>query len=645
MTMLDRMRRHKGYLKWFLALVAVALSLYLIPGFLDRPTGAVGASSKEVIAEVDGHDLTAGEFQSRYQQQVQAYRAQFGGNINESLLRQLGVDQTVLRQMVDEQVAVLEAERQGVRVTDDELAEQIVALPAFQENGQFIGDDQYRAILRAQNPPLTVSEFEESMRRSLLLDKLRGALTDWMSVSDEEVEREYKLRNEKVKVQVVALTADKFRDKVTVSDADVASYYDAHKAEYRVGEQRRIKFLLLDREQARTRVQVTPGEIQREYNDNIQQYETPEQIRASHILFKTEGKNEAEVRARAEEVLKQVKSGGDFAALARKYSEDEGSKDKGGDLDYFSKGRMVPEFETAAFALQPGQTSELVRSQFGFHIIKVIDKKPETTRPLDQVRSEIQERLLAQKVNDQLQERAEQLAQRIDSPDDLDRVAGEAGATVQQSDFFTRDGMVTNLGVAPQVTDSAFRLADNQVSGALSTPRGPVFITVTGKKEPYVPKLDEVKDRVREDVTRARATELSRQRAREIAEALKTAKDFAAAAKAQGLEAKETALVSRGAALPDIGVSPELDKIAFALPVGGVSAPIPTNDATAIVRVAERDEVTPDEFRKAREAFRADLLNERRERFFNAYMTKLRENATINVKTDVLRRVMAARGL
>jgi peptidyl-prolyl cis-trans isomerase D len=645
MTMLDRMRRHKGYLKWFLALVAVALSLYLIPGFMDQPSSTVGATPREVIAEVDGHNLTAGEFETRYLTQVQSYRAQFGGSLNDSLLRQLGLDQQIMRQMIEEQVAVLEAARQGVTVTNEELAQQIMALPVFQENGQFIGNERYLQLLRSQNPPLSVGEFEESVRRSLVIDKLRAALTDWMAVSNDEVDREFTQRNEQVKLEMVAFTGDAFRDRITVTDADVAAHYEAHKAEYRVGEQRKIRYLLLDREQARARVFVTPAEIQREYNDSISLYRTPEQVRASHILLMTEGKSEPEVQKRAEEVLAQVKGGADFAALARKVSEDEGTKENGGDLGFFERGRMVPEFEAAAFGLQPGETSELIKSQFGFHIIRVTERTEEVTRSLDEVRAEIQERLTAQKIDDLLTDRAAEMADRIDSPDDLDTEAQTAGAAVLQSEFFTREGTVPELGASPEVTETAFRLADGEVSAPMSTPRGPVFITVAEKRDPYVPMLDEVKDRVREDLIRTRAIDLSRQRANEVAGALAAARSFSAAAKAQGLEAKETALIARGSPLPDIGVSPEVDAVAFGLPAGAVSEPIATSDATVIVRVVERDEVTPEELRKGREAFRAELLNERRERFFNAYMTKVRENTPIEIKTDVLRRVLAARGL
>ena len=200
-----------------------------------------------------------------------------------------------------------------------------------------------------------------------------------------------------------------------MSDADVSSYFDAHKAEYRVGEQRKVRMLLLDRDQAFARTtRARRPRCSTYYNGNITQYQTPEQVRASHILLKTAGKDEAAVRKQAEDILQQVKAGADFAELAKKYSEDEGSKPNGGDLDYFSRGRMVPEFEAAAFALEVGQVSDIVKSQFGFHIIKVVDKKPAVTRSLDEVRPQIEEQLKRQRADQQIATRATELAAGID---------------------------------------------------------------------------------------------------------------------------------------------------------------------------------------------------------------------------------------
>ena len=182
MTMLDRMRRHKGWLKWSLAAVVLTFIVFYIPDFLGQNAATtLGAAPREVIAEVNGHELTAGDFQSRYQSQLQAYQQQFGGNINQQLLRQLGIDQQILTQMVDEEVAVIEADRHNLKVSDDELAEQIFAIPGLQEGGKFIGEQRYEALLRVQNPPMTKTQFEDGLRRSMVIDKLRGALTDWIA--------------------------------------------------------------------------------------------------------------------------------------------------------------------------------------------------------------------------------------------------------------------------------------------------------------------------------------------------------------------------------------------------------------------------------------------------------------------------------
>ncbi|HZI80115.1 MAG TPA: peptidyl-prolyl cis-trans isomerase [Vicinamibacterales bacterium] len=642
MTMLDRMRRRRNILKWLLAAVVVGLSLYLVPVDWTQTETAVGALPRETVATVDGHDLLAGEFQQLYVAQMQAYQQQFGGSMNAQLLRQLGIDQQVLSQMVDEQVAVLEAERQGLSVSDDELAQRILAIPGLQENGQFIGEARYEQLLRLQRPPMTKAQFEERFRRGIMVDRLRSAITDWMAVSDKELEDEYRKRNEKVKLQVVAFTADRFRDKVSLSDADVAAYFDAHKAEYRVGEQRSVKYLLIDRDQARSKVVVPPTDIQRYYNDNIAQYQTPEEVRASHILLKTDGKDEAAVRKRAEALLAQVKGGADFAALAKKESEDEGSKATGGDVGFFGRGRMVPEFETAAFAMQPGQTSDLVRSQFGFHIIRMVEKKAGATRPLDEVRPQIQEQLSQQIADQQISDRARQLESRIKDPGDLTEAAGEQGLMVQESGFFQRGDPVPGLGAAPQVAASAFTLADNAVSPPLSAQRGVAFITVAGKKDPYVPMLEEVKERVRQDAIRAKAAELSKQRATEVAAGLSASANFTAAAKAQGLEAKDTDLITRGAAIPDVGTNAEVDKAAFSLPVGGVSGPISTPDGTVIIKVVQRDVITPEQVKAGGEAFRAELLNERRTQFFNAYMSKAKERMKVEINPEVVSRVTSA---
>src|SRR6266550_6639315 len=230
MTMLDRMRRHKNWLKWSLGLVCLAFVIFYIPDFL-RGTGADAASS-DTIAKVQGHEITAGEFRRTYQAQLQAYRAAYGANMSEQLLKQLGIEQQILQQMVDERAALAEAERVGIEASDEEVRQRILSMPAFQENGQFIGEQRYLQLLRMQRPPMTPSEFEDNIRRSLTVEKLRSSLTNWLSVAEKELEQEYRRRNDKVKLALVSFTADSFRKDAAASDAEVSAYFDAHKADF-----------------------------------------------------------------------------------------------------------------------------------------------------------------------------------------------------------------------------------------------------------------------------------------------------------------------------------------------------------------------------------------------------------------------------
>ncbi len=639
MTMLDRMRRHKAWLQWSLVLVVLAFIIFYIPDFL-RGSGT-DASSGDTIASVEGHAITSGEFRKTYQAQLQAYRSAYGGNMSDQLLKQLGIEQQILQQMVDEQASLAEADRLGISVSDEEVRQRIFAIPAFQENGHFIGDARYQQLLRAQRPPLSPSDFEEGIRKTLMIEKLRAALTGWLSIPDKELEQEYRRRNDKVKLAVVSFAADKFRGQVNVPDADVAAYFDGHKNDFKIPEKRKIRYLLIDVDAMRAKVVVPPADVERAYNDNIEQYSTPEQVRASHILLKTEGKDDAAVKKQAEEILKQARAGADFGELAKKYSEDDASAKNGGDLDYFTRGKMVPEFDAVAFTLMPGQISDVIKSQFGYHIIKVTDRKPGTTRTLAEMRQQLTDQLSYERAQQQAGDLAAQLEKQISKPSDLDKVAKAQGLTVQESGFFARDEPIMGIGPSPEAAARAFDMKIGDVSPAVRASRGFVFFTVTAKQDPYVPKFDEVKDRVRDEVVKIKARALAKEKAAEIAPKLKTASDFDKAAKAAGVEPKTTELIARDAPIGDLGVAPAVDDVAFKMTPGAVSDPIATDNGAAIIKLVEKQETTPNDYSLAKDKFREELLADRRNRFFGAYMVKAKQRMKIEVNRESLQKAVS----
>jgi peptidyl-prolyl cis-trans isomerase D len=642
MTMLDRMRRHKGWLKWSLGLVVVAFIILYIPDFLRRrdPTSS-GALPSDQVARVNGRSISVLDFRTAYQRQVAAYRQAYGSNISEQLLKQLGFEQQVLQQLINEQAILAEANRLGMTVTDDEVGQRILSMPDFQVNGQFVGEAQYKAMLSRAQTPMTTGEFEARLRKQLLIEKLQAVVTGWVAVTDAEVDAEYVRRNEKVKVQLVHVPSTAYLSQVSATDADVAAYYEAHKQDYQVGERRKVRYVLVDTDALRKGIIVPSREVERYYNGNIELFSTPEQVRASHILFKTEGKKEAEVRAAAEKVLQEAKAGKDFAELAKKYSQDDSNAKLGGDLDYFARGRMVPAFENAVFgAEQPGLLPELVQTPYGFHIVKIVDKKAGTTRTFEEVKAQIQDQLAGERAQRQADAKAEELAKEISKPADLDNVAKSRGLKVEETGYFTADEPILALGASQQVSGAIFALAEGAVSAPLAVGRGYAIATVSGRQDPSVPKLDEVKDKVRSDVLREKAGKVAADKALAVAASLKSAADFAAAAKKAGFEAKTSELVARGTALPDVGTNTALEKVVFGLPVGATSDAVTTPDGTTIVKVIERKDVTPAEVAASRESTRQNLVDDRRTEFFTAYMVKARQRMKIDLNRQVIDQII-----
>ena len=633
MTMLDRMRRHKGWLKWSLALVIFAFAFLYVPGFMDQ-TGGV-ALPADVIARVGDKEISLLDFQQIYSRQLQAYRLESGGEISEEMLRSLGVDRRILQQMIDGRAALAEAERLGLEVSDAEVRQRILALPAFRIDGRFIGEASYRQLLQQQRPPISPAQFEEEIRNEMLVDRLQAAVTGWVRVSDAEVAAEHRRRNERVRVEVVAFRAADFRDGVEAADDDVALLFAEESANYEIPEKRRLRFLLVDQTAIFDGLTLTDDEVRQYYDANLSQYRTPGQVRASHVLLRVDGDDE-EVAARAAEIAAEARSGADFADLAREHSQDETNAGAGGDLGLVERGRMVPEFENAAFALAEGEISDPVRSPFGYHVIHVTEKQEEVTQPFAEVRGAIENVLKRERSSARATALARAIAAEAATPEELERAASARGYELQESGFAARGEPILGLGLAQEVSAQAFAIDPGVVAGPIPTPSGPAFVTVTDVQDPYLPALDEVREQVREDVIRKKSLALAQERAAEAAETLEAAGDFAAAAEEAGWPVGSSDLVTRGSALPEVGVSPAVEAAAFAMTPGAVSDVVRTGNAAAVVHLVEREEASAADLAANRDTLRDELLLQRRSRFFTAYLDNVKARLDVTIDLAVL---------
>ena len=628
--MLDGMRRHKGWLKWSLALVCLAFVFLYVPGFVDQT--ALEGFPNDVVAQVGEYDITVAQFRQMYLLQLENYRQQSSGEVSEEVLRSLGIDRQILQGMIARYAAVAEAERLGLSVSDAEVRHRIVNLPGFQVNGQFVGEARYRQTLQFQRPPMTPAQFEEEVRRDIMFERLEAAVTGWIAVSDDEIAAEHRRRNEKVRVQVVAFRGDDYREDTEATEDEVEALYEENPLSYELPEKRQLRFLLVDESAIFESISPSNDEVQQYYDANISQYTTPGQVRASHILLRVGDQDEAEVEARAAELAAEARGGADFAELAREHSEDEANAEDGGDLGMFGRGRMVAEVEAAAFDMEVDDVSDPVRSAIGFHVLRVTEKQEETAQPLEEVREAIENTLKNERATSRADDLARAIAAEVETPEDLERAAGARGFELQESGFVGRGEPILGLGFAPQVSAEAFQMEQGDVAGPIQTPTGPAFVTVTALQDPVIPPLEEVREDVARDVRSRKALERAREQADAAAASLRDGEDFEAAAEEAGLTVATSELITRGAAFPEVGISTALEQAAFGLPIGGVSGVLEAGGETlAIVRLVEREDVTPEQIAEASDAVRGELLQTRRNEFYSAYMSRVQEQLGVDI--------------
>jgi peptidyl-prolyl cis-trans isomerase D len=635
------MRRHRRWLYVFLWLVIAAFIILYIPAFQGAQAGSPG----EVLAVVGDLPITVGEYQKSYLRQRQVYERMYQGRLDPQMLRRLGLEEQVFSSLVADRLVVLEAERLGVAVDDEAVAREIATAPEYQRDGKFVGTAEIRRLLELRG--MSVEEFEGAVRADLQRRKLEALVAGGVLVSDAEAEREYRRRSEQLKAEYVLVDAARFASGLEASEEEIKARFDARKDDYRIPERRVLDYVLIDGEKLRAQVAVTEADLQAEYAQRREEFKQEEQACASHILVKVkageagEGHSEADAQRIAQGVLEELRKGADFAAVARRASEDKGSAASGGDLGCFPRGAMLPEFEDAAYALEPGQLSPLVRTQYGFHVIKLASRRAEDVLPLGAVKERLREGLIATRTRELAGQHAEAVAARLAKGASLqDAATAVAGLQVVRSAPIARAEPVAPLA-SPRLVARAFEMKQGETEPeAFGLSQGLAFIGLVEIQAPRLPGLDEVRERVKADVVDQKARERARAAAAELrARAQQVGLDKAA--QAMGLVRKETPNpIARGQALGDLGASAALDEAVFALPEKTLSDPIAVQAGAAVVRVLEHAAFDSAAFARQKDAIVQALRQERRQRLFDAFLEEARKRVAIERRAEAFRRVV-----
>lgn len=632
----------KYILAGFLLILAASMVTYLIPGF----SGDTSASETGVVATVGSQEIRRDEIARRVQAQAR------GGQIPEFYMPMLR--QQAIKQLIQEAEIAYESERMGLKVSDQEFRDELqfgVYKQAFFPGGKWIGAESYKQLLTQGGG--TVEGFERDMRLNMLQQKLLSVIGANTTIPDSEVEQAYKDQNTKVKFQYATLKLADVANTIKPTDTELKAFYGVNLARYTgsIPEKRQLKYFIVTEKSVADKLTVDPPEVQRAYSANQNAYRVPERVKVRHILIETpkpgaDGKVDPKgvdaARAKAQDVLKQLKAGGDFAQLANKYSNDPGNEDpathakKGGELGWIGKGQTVAEFEKAAFSQSKGQISDPVLTSFGFHIIQTEDKEDAHLKPLAEVKAGIEDSLKAEKLKAQMNKvstEAEQLAQK----QGLEKAAAKYGAEVVQSNLVGRTDALPGIGPQPALMEAVFATADKAGAQSARTPQSTVVFQVTRIEQARTPAFEEIKDKVAMEFKNQRAGDLLRRKTQEMANRAHAEHDLSKAAKEAGAAVKTSDLVGRTQQVPDIGSMSGPANAAFTMKKGEISGPLNFGASEGVLQIVERQEpsTADPEFAKQRDQLRERLANEKRQQvlgmFLNDLSTRLEKEGKVKI--------------
>jgi len=621
-----------------LSIVALSMVTYLIPGF--GGTQRTNSVNDGVLADIGNTQLTAQEVVTAMQAIIQ--RGQLPPEMVDVYVPQ------IVDEMVQQRAIAYEFEHLGLKVSDDEVLVGLQSVnPQYFKDGVLISKDEYAQRLAAQG--MTLQDGVDDMRRTLMLVKVKNIVYASILVPDKEVLDEYRRQKERVTIEYLGFAPAKFQVDVKPTEQELHAMFEAHHADYNTPEKRTFQVLIVDQAKMEQSMVIPDAELQAAYNASMDNFRMPDRVKAQHILIKTQNKSDAEKKAalaKAEDLLKQLKAGADFSELAKKNSDD-GSGSKGGDLGWFVRGQMVPEFDKAAFALKPGELSGIVTSEYGYHIIKLNEKENARVKPFEEVKAELAAEVKKQRITDQMQKTADGAHDALaKSPGSAAEIAKKFGVDLVTVTDAAPGSPVPTLGSVPEIDSALAQMKPNDVSPVLSLPANRLVVAELTKRDtPRPATFEEVEGKVRDRLISEKSVAVAKSKAQEAADKLRKGEDIEKVAKEYKLEVNKPAEFGRADSVEGLGQAAYV-RDAFTHPVGSVLGPTDIMNRNVVYKVTAKQEPDMAAFAAEKESIRSSLRQQKAGERWNLFMdsvtSKLTSEGKLKVNHELVQKLAAA---
>jgi peptidyl-prolyl cis-trans isomerase D len=613
----------------WIVIATFIISIFAIWGGAGRLGEKAGTRT---IAYVGKDKISMDTYYLTLRQRLEAIQKQFQG-LNKALVQQLNIPQQVLEQLIQQDLLEQKAQDLGLTVSAQEVRNRIVSM--FQREGKFVGFEEYKRILDWNH--MSVAQFEDDIKKDIILNKMVQFITAGIAVTPEEVWQNYVKQTDSAKIELLILDESKISSDQPLSTAEIQAYFDKNKDRYSLPERREGVYAFVSTDQAKKEVQVSEPDIEKYYRDNIDQFKEPEKVRVSRIYLPFAGKDKDAVKKEAQALEDRLSGGADFAQLARAYSQDEKAKE-GGDWGFDEWRSLSPAEREEVGKLAAGQASGVIEGPEGVSILKVTEKVPEKTMSLEDVKERIKTSLEDQKARDLAEQTMIQLEKGARKEKSLDVAAQKMGLKVKPTGLLKQGQALGEVDPAGSFSQALFELKDRDISAPVYLFSGAGIVQLEKIEPPRPATLEEVKDSVEKDLRAAKKKEIARQRILEARTGAKGKKWDEVAAQL-GLEYKNAMDFRREQYLPVIGESPEIDRLAFSLPLDEVSEPVEYSGGYALVQVLGRTEANREEFEKNKATEAGNLLETKKNKFLQAYLDRLRQEKNVRVNYNLFMQV------